>query len=141
MFHAADGIWRKISDKFYKTGRKLYMNTVFVVDDSITNLFVAKNALCSEYSVYTMSSAEIMFNRLEKITPNLILLDIDMPVMNGLTAFEKLKSTKWAGIPVIFHSASDNETYEVTGLGLGAVDFIAKPCSKSVLLSRVKNHI
>ena len=67
------------------------MKTVFVVDDCLTNLFVAKNALCSEYSVHTMSSAEKMFNRLETITPNLILLDIDMPVMNGLTAFEKLK--------------------------------------------------
>ena len=117
------------------------MNTVFVVDDSITNLFVAKNALCAEYSVHTMSSAEIMFDRLEKITPNLILMDIEMPDMDGLTALEKLKSTKWAGIPVIFHSSSNNETHKVAGLGLGAVDFIAKPCSKSVLLSRIKNHI
>ena len=117
------------------------MKTVFVVDDCITDLFVAKNALCSEYSVLTMSSAEIMFNSLEKITPNLILLDIDMPVINGKTALEKLKSTKWAGIPVIFHSVVINKTNKATSLGLGAVDFIPKPCSKSTLLSRIKNHI
>ena len=117
------------------------MKTVFAVDDNDTNLFVVEEALCKQYSVYTMPSAEKMFYLLEKITPNLILLDIDMPVMNGLSTLEKLKSTKWAFIPVIFLSASENETYEVTGLESGAVDYIAKPFSTPILMSRVKKRI
>ena len=117
------------------------MKTVFAVDDLDLNLFIAEAALREEYNVYTMPSAELMFNHLEKITPDLILLDIDMPVMNGLEALKKLKSTKWAGIPVIFFSANENETCKDTGLKLGAVDFIAKPCPKPLLLSRIKQHI
>ena len=117
------------------------MKTVFAVDDNDTNLFVVEEALSSEYSVYTMPSAEKMFLLLEKITPNLILLDIDMPVINGLTALKKLKSTKWAFIPVIFFSASKNENYEVIGLELGAVDYIVKPFSTPILLSRIRKRI
>ena len=117
------------------------MKTVFVVDDNLTNLFIVQKTLCPEYSVCTMDSAQKMFYLLEKITPNLILLDVEMPVMNGLTALEKLKATKWAFIPVIFHSASSNETYKIAGLKLGAVDFVAKPFSIPLLLSSIKNHI
>ena len=117
------------------------MKTVFAVDDLDLNLFIAEAALREEYHVYTMLSAELMFNRLEKIIPDLILLDIEMPVMNGLSALEKLKSTKWAFIPVIFLSAGINEAYKVIGLKLGAVDYIAKPFSTPILLSRVKKRI
>ena len=117
------------------------MKTVFAVDDNDTNLFVVEKALCKKYSVYTMPSAEKMFYLLEKITPDLILLDIDMPVMNGLSALEKLKSTKWAFIPVIFLSASINESYEVSGLEMGAVDYIAKPFSRPILLNSIEYHI
>ena len=117
------------------------MKIIFAVDDSDTNLSVVETALCEEYSVYAMASAEKMFTLLKNITPELILLDIDMPVMNGLDALKELKLSKWASIPVIFLSAHDNEKYEVTGLELGAVDFISKPFSTPILLNRIKNHI
>ena len=117
------------------------MKIIFAVDDCDTNLSVVETALCEEYSVYTMTSAGKMFSLLENITPELILLDIDMPVMNGLDALKELKVSRWASIPVIFLSAHNNENYEITGLNSGAADFISKPFSTPILLNRIKNHI
>ena len=116
--------------------------TIFVVDDSATNLVKAEEALEKQYLVITLSSAEKMFAVLGKIKPDLILLDINMPDMDGFEAIKRLKSVDlYAEIPVIFltgMSETDNEAY---GIELGAVDFIAKPFSVPVLLNRIKNHL
>ena len=65
--------------------------TIFVVDDNDTNLSMAKEALKDHYRVMTMPSAEKMFAMIEKITPDLILLDIEMPDMDGFEALQILK--------------------------------------------------
>jgi len=118
------------------------MSTIFVVDDVDTNLTKAEQALEDTYDVFTLSCAESMFALLQKITPDLILLDIEMPQMNGFTAIEKLKENpKTANIPVIFLTASANSAAEARGIKMGAVDFVIKPFSKPVLLNRIANHI
>ena len=116
--------------------------TIFVVDDCGTNLALAEKALESQYLVMTMSSAAKMFAIMGKVTPDLILLDIDMPEMDGFEAIKRLKaSDKYANIPVIFLTAMSETETEASGIELGAVDFIVKPFSLPVLLNRIKNHL
>jgi len=118
------------------------MNTIFIVDDSDTNLSMAESALEDQYRVLTMASGAKMFSLLEKMIPDLILLDIEMPEMNGIDALIKLKSCEaWKNIPVIFLTGRTDETVEVHCFELGAVDFITKPFSAPVLLKRVKTHL
>ena len=116
--------------------------TIFVVDDQDTYLSIAKEALKDHYQVMTMPSAEKMFSLIEKITPDLILLDIDMPVMDGFEALCRLKTNAlFVDIPVVFLTGMTDTSVEVSGFQLGVVDFIAKPFSAPVLLNRVKTHL
>lgn len=119
------------------------MKTVFVVDDNAVNLATAKQALSKGgYRVLTIPSAEKMFSLFSKMTPDIILLDIEMPEMDGFTALAKLMANEYtARIPVMFLTASTDSEMEAKGLALGAVDFISKPFSEPVLLNRIKNHL
>jgi putative two-component system response regulator len=118
------------------------MKTIFVVDDSDTNLSMAETALESQYRVMTVPSAAKMFSLLEKITPDIILLDIEMPDMDGFTALEKLKEQEtWARIPVMFLTGRTDAEVEARGFEMGAVDFLTKPFSASVLQNRIKTHL
>ena len=116
--------------------------TIFVVDDSLINLSFAEKALEKHFRVVTLSSVEKMYEVLEKLKPDLILLDIAMPGTSGFDAMKRLKTDKYyAKIPVIFLSALTDSYNEALGIELGAVDFITKPFSEPVLLNRIKNHI
>jgi len=118
------------------------VKTIFAVDDSDTNLSLAKKALEQYYRILTMPSAVKMFTLLEKITPDLILLDIEMPDMNGVDAFKKLKADHVYGqIPVIFLTGRNDTAIEAKCFELGAVDFITKPFSAPVLLNRIKTYL
>ena len=116
--------------------------TIFIVDDSHTNLTAADDALEDLYLVVTLSSAAKMFSALKKTIPDLILLDIEMPEMDGFQALAQLKADPaYANIPVIFLTSVINEETEARGIELGAVDFITKPFSVPVLRIRIKNHL
>ena len=116
--------------------------TVLVVDDKNTNLSMAEKTLENHYRVITLSSAERMFKILEKVTPDLILLDIMMPEMDGFEAMKRLKSNeRHSNIPVIYLTGLADSTDEAYGIELGAVDFITKPFSEPVLLNRIKHHL
>jgi len=116
--------------------------TIFIVDDSTTNLVTAEKALENQYLVITLSSAAKMFAILGKMMPDLILLDIDMPEMNGFEVMKRLKACGlYTKIPVIFLSGLSEAETEAQGIALGAVDFIVKPFSVPVLLNRIKNHL
>ena len=116
--------------------------TIFIIDDSIMNLASAEKALDPYYTVITLSSAAKMFAVLEKVTPDLILLDIEMPEMDGFEAIKRLKAShSSAKIPVIFLTALSESINEAQGIELGAVDYITKPFSEPVLLNRIKNHL
>jgi len=118
------------------------MKTIFVVDDSDSNLTLVKKALEEHYRILTMPSAGKMFTLLEKITPDLILLDIEMPEINGVEAFLKLKTNYTHGkIPVIFLTGRNDTAIEAKCFELGAVDFITKPFSAPVLLNRIKTYL
>ena len=115
-------------------------DTIFVVDDNGTNLSTAEEALESQYRVITLSSAARMFAILEKVTPALILLDIEMPEMGGFEAIKRLKSDEAsAKIPVIFMTATADAAND--GKELGAADIITKPFSVPVLLDCIKRHL
>ena len=116
------------------------MNTIFVVDDNSANLLVADELLSDDYDVITMLSVPKMFELLEKITPDLILLDIMMPDISGYDALEQLKADiRYKEIPVIFLTSKTDETAEKKGLEMGAADFVTKPFSAPVLLSRIES--
>jgi len=118
------------------------LKTIFIVDDSDTNLSMAETALEDQYRLMTMPSAMKMFALLEKVIPDLILLDIEMPSMDGFEALKKLKTVHyWAGIPVVFLTGRTDPVVEARGFELGAVDFITKPFSAPVLLNRIKTHL
>jgi len=120
----------------------LDLKTIFVVDDNNVNLLTADDVLSDHYHVYTMPSALNMFELLENIRPDIILLDIMMPEMDGFEALKKLKSdNRYFDIPVIFVTSRDDEQTESLGFKMGAIDFISKPFSAPVLLNRIKTHL
>ncbi|MDR2570079.1 MAG: response regulator [Oscillospiraceae bacterium] len=116
--------------------------TIFIVDDNDTNLTMAKDALKKHYRVMTLPSAKGMFTLLERVIPDLILLDIKMPEMDGFEALNLLKEDAvHADIPVIFLTNLSDTATEARGFQLGVVDFIIKPFSEPVLLNRIKSHL
>jgi len=118
------------------------MKIVFIVDDNETNLMTAKQALEGYYKTYTITTAAGMFKLLEKITPNLILLDIDMPEMTGLEAMAELnRNPKTADIPIILLTAHSDKETVAQGLMLEASDYVVKPFAPHVLLERIQKHI
>ena len=118
------------------------MKTIFVVADMNINLLDAEEALSENYNVLTLASALGMFEVLENIHPDLILLDILMPDIDGFEALEKLKSDeRYAEIPVVFLTSKSDSGTEARGFKLGAIDFVSKPFSKPVLLNRIEAHL
>jgi len=118
------------------------MQMVFIVDDNDSNLTKAASALETDYRVLTMPSAEKMFTILGKKRPDLILLDVEMPEMNGLEAIAKLKENpEWKDIPVLFLTGWIDDALRSKALELGALDVIPKPIVTEILLGHVKNHI
>ena len=116
--------------------------TIFLVDDDRTNLALGKKALAGNYNVFTLNSGQVMFEMLEDITPDLILLDVHMPEMDGYEVIQKLKDDeKTTHIPVIFLTAFSEEASELKGLTLGAIDYITKPFSTALLLKRITVHL
>ncbi|MDR3011689.1 MAG: response regulator [Chitinispirillales bacterium] len=117
--------------------------TVFLVDDNVTNLTLGKNALAGgRYNVFTLNSGERLFKMLEKNIPDIILLDVEMPEMDGYDVIKALKANeKTAHIPVIFLTAKTDGESEYTGLTLGAIDYITKPFTPSLLLKRLEVHL
>ena len=118
------------------------MKTIFIVDDNDANLLLGKNVLDGTYETYALPSALRMFKLLEKIIPDLILLDVDMPEMNGYEAIQILKfKPETENIPVIFLTGKTGSDDEIKGLSLGAVDYVTKPFQATLLLKRIEMHL
>jgi len=115
---------------------------ILLVDDNIANLKIGSNLLEEKYTVATAPSGAKMFNLLKHNTPAIILLDIDMPEMNGYEAIKLLKTTpETKNIPVIFLTAKSESEDELEGLSLGAIDYITKPFNPALLLKRIEVHL
>jgi class 3 adenylate cyclase/ActR/RegA family two-component response regulator len=115
---------------------------IIMVDDNPTNLWAGRNVLSGSYDLITVLSAKKMFEALEKNVPALILLDIDMPGMNGYEAIRILKAKEETrSIPVIFLTGKTDTSDELAGLSLGAIDYITKPFIPPLLLKRIEVHL
>ena len=114
---------------------------IILVDDNMANLTTGRNLLKTFYEVYPAPSAAKFFEILENVTPDLVLLDIEMPEMNGYETIKKFKAdSRLTNIPVIFLTAKSDENSELEGFNLGAADYISKPFSGPLLLKRIANQ-
>ena len=115
---------------------------ILLVDDNPANLRLGKNVLAKKYAVATAPSAEKMFGLLENNSPEMILLDVDMPEMTGYDAIKILKANpETKDIPVIFLTIMSQINNELAGLSLGAIDYITKPFQPQLLLKRIEIHL
>lgn len=122
--------------------RLMEKKTILMIDDVRFNLATARDVLKDEYILYEALSAKEGFEILEDTIPDLILLDIVMPEMDGYEMLCKLKeSRRLRGIPVIFLTAETNSQSEVKGFDLGAVDFITKPFVAPVMKRRIATQL
>jgi len=117
--------------------------TVLVVDDDPTTLTATSSILKDQYHVRIANSGERAIQVAQTAPfPELILLDISMPGMDGFEVIRELKNNdKTQNIPVIFVTAMESEGDEETGLSLGAVDYITKPIKPAILLARTMTHV
>lgn len=115
---------------------------VLIVDDEKLNQIVLTQTLAPFYQVACVDNAQQMFDFLTKNTPDLILLDLMMPGIDGFEALQQLKAnSQTQDIPIIIISASENQGAEERGFDLGANDYISKPFSQTVVQARVKNQL
>jgi putative two-component system response regulator len=117
--------------------------TVLVVDDTPDNLSLMSGLLRSDYKVKLAPSGERALQIVAgESKPDLILLDIMMPGMDGYEVLRRLQfNPETEDIPVIFLTAMSASEDETTGLELGAVDYITKPINPAITLARVRNHL
>ncbi|MDR2029196.1 MAG: diguanylate cyclase [Treponema sp.] len=116
--------------------------SILVVDDEKSNLMVLNRILCPFYTIFTAKSGQEASVRIAENPPDLILLDIIMPDINGFDLLKRLKDSPLTrNIPVIIITGLSNEADEEKGFFLGAVDYITKPFKNAIVLARVKTHI
>lgn len=118
-------------------------NSILVIDDDLILLKTAEEILSEQYNVSVAKSGIQALNLLnKKVIPDLILLDIDMPQMDGYETLEEIKKIDGCElIPIIFLTGFSEMDYEVKGLKAGAVDYIVKPFAKEILMTRVERHL
>ena len=115
---------------------------IILVDDNSANLRIGKNVLSEKYTVATAPSAAKLFKLLENNNPELILLDIDMPEMDGYQTIEILKSRQETkNIPVIFLTGMADSENREKGRALGAVDYMTKPFDPPLLFACIDKYI
>ena len=117
-------------------------STLLVVDDEKQNRLLLTELFEGEYKVIQAKNGLQALERARSHAPDLILLDVLMPEMDGMATIRALKrEDATRNIPVIFITALDSPTDEEQGLNLGAVDYIAKPFHPSIVRVRVRNHL
>ncbi len=117
---------------------------IMIIDDNVTNLSIARKALCDEYNVVLIKDGAMALAEIPNTKPDLILLDVEMPELSGFEVIEKIKNDMaepYKSIPVIFLTAKDDGVSEFQGLNLGAVDYVRKPFSTALLKKRVELHL
>ncbi len=115
---------------------------VLIVDDTPSNLLILGEALRPDYEVFVATDGEDALQKALANPPDLILLDVLMPGMDGYEVCHRLKGNNVTqSVPVMFITARDSEEDEVKGLGLGAVDYITKPFRIPIVQARVRTHM
>lgn len=115
---------------------------ILIVDDDRLTLSTAQKLLEGEYKAVAVNSGKQAFKYLERHTPDLILLDINMPELDGFEVMAKLqRDTHWNKIPVIFLTADRSAETEIECFRVGANDYISKPFEPNIMLSRIRSTI
>ncbi|MEY3808307.1 MAG: hypothetical protein RI893_1283 [Pseudomonadota bacterium] len=115
---------------------------ILIVDDVLSNVQILAEALSVDYRIKVASNGEDALKIAQREPPDLILLDVMMPHMNGFEVCRRLKeNTDTRNIAVVFVTAMSNGADEEKGLNLGAVDYITKPFMIPITKARIRNHI
>lgn len=119
------------------------MANILIVDDSPTEVHVFKTMLEKNgHQVHVAESGEAGIEKAKEVKPDLVLMDIVMPGINGFQATRQLATIEeTAHIPVIIVTTKDQETDKVWGIRQGAKDYIVKPVKESDLIARVKSTL
>lgn len=125
-----------------KSQGDLKKQTILVVDDTPQNIDVLKSILIPTYNIQAAINGDIALALAEKHQPDLILLDVMMPGIDGYEVCKRLKASPVTqDIPIIFVTALSETEQEERGLSLGAVDYITKPVNPAIVVARVKTHL
>jgi len=117
-------------------------NSVLVVDDEMSNLQILSHILGADYTIYTAKNGPNAIGKAREYAPDLILLDIIMPEMDGYQVLAELRSAEATEkIPVVFITGLSSIEDEKRGLSLNAADYISKPFNPMVVKLRVRNQI
>jgi putative two-component system response regulator len=117
-------------------------NLILVVDDDPVNLQAISNILKSEYRLAIAKDGEQALQVAQRVKPDLILMDIVMPNVDGIDACELIKSDpELVHIPVIFISSLEDPGDEAIGFAVGGCDYIVKPVVPEILRARIKVHL
>ncbi|QPK65177.1 two-component system response regulator [Methylomonas sp. LL1] len=120
----------------------LTQKTILIVDDSPENLTVLGELLNPLYRVLVATSGQKALRIADATVPDLVLLDVMMPDMDGYQVFEQLHANPLTNhIPVIFVTAMDSTEAELRGLDVGAVDYITKPIVPPIVLARIRTQL
>jgi DNA-binding response OmpR family regulator len=118
--------------------------SILIVDDDEIYLSITELSLKNEFEVFTANSGEeaLEFLNESQVIPDLIMLDILMPVMDGWVVFDKIHDIAALKFtPIMFFTSLDEESAKERAYELGAFDYITKPCDKSVLLERIRETL
>lgn len=116
--------------------------TILIVDDEITNIEIMNAALEDVYEICFATSGEQAIEIACAILPDLVLLDVMMPGIDGFEVCARLKQDPvLADIPIIFTTGLGDSEDEMRGLSLGAIDYVTKPVKPAILKARVGNHL
>ena len=118
------------------------MKKILIADDSSTNVKLISEILVNRYETISASDGPSCIFAANNLKPDLILLDVMMPFINGYDVCRELKSNKdTSGIPVIFITSKNNMDDLINGFEAGAVDYITKPFNPLELIARVDTHV
>jgi CheY-like chemotaxis protein len=117
-------------------------NSILIVDDENINILTLTKLLKSEYIIYAAKNGKYAINIAKKQLPDVILLDIIMPEMDGYEVLSLLKKDEETRkIPVIFITGLVSDEDEKKGLALGAADYIRKPLKDDIVIQKIRNQI
>ena len=117
---------------------------VLLVDDDEIHLSITELSLKDDYDVFLIKSGEEALEFLNKsqIIPDLIMLDILMPIMDGWVVFDRISDIAALKFtPIMFYTSLEEESAKEKAYEIGASDYIAKPCERSILLSRISDTL
>lgn len=126
----------------YISGAEPVRGKILLVDDQVVNIKILHQLLQDDYDIYMARDGNQAIEMCKKVKPDLVLLDIEMPMLNGFDVCAHLKNDPdTQEVAIIFVSGHFDEDKEVRGFQLGAVDFIHKPINPVITKARIKNQI